>query len=76
MSPVARTCVPPHSSTLKPGIDTTRTWSPYFSPNSAIAPAAMASCVAFTSVCTGVFRSTCSLTIRSISSSCSRRQRR
>ena len=38
MSPVARTCVPPHSSMLKPGIDTTRTRSPYFSPNSAIAP--------------------------------------
>ena len=50
MSPVARTCVPPHSSRLKPGIDTTRTRSPYFSPNSAMAPAAIASCVAFTSV--------------------------
>ena len=44
MSPVARTCVPPHSSRLKPGIETTRTVSPYFSPNSAIAPAAIASC--------------------------------
>ena len=52
MSPVARTCVPPHSSTLKPGIETTRTWSPYFSPKSAIAPAAIASCVFFTSVWT------------------------
>ena len=72
MSPVARTCVPPHSSTLKPGIDTTRTRSPYFSPNSAIAPAAIASCVFFTSVCTGVFRRICSLTMRSISSDCSR----
>ena len=30
--------MPPHSSTLKPGIDTTRTRSPYFSPKSAIAP--------------------------------------
>ena len=30
MSPVARTCVPPQSSTLKPGTETTRTWSPYF----------------------------------------------
>ena len=56
MSPVARTCVPPHSSTLKPGIDTTRTRSPYFSPKSAIAPAAIASSVERTSVCTGVLR--------------------
>ena len=52
MSPVARTCVPPHSSTLKPGTDTTRTRSPYFSPNSAMAPAAMASSVDRTSVWT------------------------
>ena len=50
MSPVARTCVPPHSSVLKPGTDTTRTLSPYFSPKSAIAPAAIASSVSFTSV--------------------------
>ena len=64
MSPVARTCVPPHSSMLKPGIDTTRTRSPYFSPNSAIAPAAIASSVERTSVCTGVLRTTCSLTMR------------
>ena len=55
ISPVARTCVPPHSSRLKPGIETTRTVSPYFSPKSAIAPAAIASCVALTSVWTGVF---------------------
>ena len=55
ISPVARTCVPPHSSVLKPGIDTTRTVSPYFSPKSAIAPAAIASSVAFTSVMTAVF---------------------
>ena len=30
MSPVADTCVPPHSSTLKPGTLTTRTLSPCF----------------------------------------------
>ena len=52
MSPVARTCVPPHSSRLKPGTLTTRTLSPYFSPNSAIAPAAIASSVERTSVVT------------------------
>ena len=72
MSPVARQCVPPHSSMLKPGTDTTRTVSPYFSPNSAIAPPAIASSVRFTSVCTGVLTNTCEFTMRSISSSCSR----
>ena len=41
---------------LKPGTETTRTVSPYFSPNSAMAPAATASCVGRTSVCTGVLR--------------------
>ena len=72
MSPVARTCVPPHSSVLKPGTDTTRTVSPYFSPKSAIAPAAIASSVSFTSVVTGVFSRIRALTIASISSHCSR----
>ena len=46
MSPVRRTWVPPHSSTEQPSvlprrrspIETTRTSSPYFSPNSARAP--------------------------------------
>ena len=33
MSPVRVTCVPPHSSLLKSGMETTRTCSPYFSPN-------------------------------------------
>ena len=33
MSPVRVTCVPPQSSLLKSGMETTRTWSPYFSPN-------------------------------------------
>ena len=72
MSPVALTCVPPHSSMLKPGTLTTRTLSPYFSPNSAIAPAAIASCVERTSVVTGVLRQICSLTIRSMRSISSR----
>ncbi len=66
MSPVARTCVPPQSSMLKPGIETTRTRSPYFSPKSAIAPCAIASSVDLTSVGTGVLRTICSLTMRSI----------
>ena len=38
ISPVRPTCVPPHSSLLNVSIETTRTLSPYFSPNSAIAP--------------------------------------
>ena len=39
ISPVTPTCVPPHSSREKPSpISTMRTTSPYFSPNSAIAP--------------------------------------
>src|SRR3970040_2331299 len=35
--PVVRTWVPPHSSRDTPGTSTTRTRSPYFSPNSAMA---------------------------------------
>ena len=54
----------------KPGTETTRTRSPYFSPKSAMAPEAMASCVAFTSVRTGVFFRICSLTTCSISTIC------
>ena len=73
MSPVAETCVPPHSSMLKPGTLTTRTLSPYFSPKSAIAPAAIASSGdTSTSVFTGVLRHICSLTMRSMRSSSSR----
>ena len=38
ISAVERTCVPPQSSTDQPSTSTTRTTSPYFSPNSIIAP--------------------------------------
>ncbi len=41
--PVVRTWVPPHSSSDTPGTSTTRTTSPYFSLNSAIAPRPIAS---------------------------------
>ena len=65
MSPVRRTCVPPHSSTDQPSvlpppspIATTRTSSPYFSPNSARAPDARASSSAISRVVTGEFCST------------------
>ena len=72
MSPVAATCVPPHSSMLNPGMLTTRTVSPYFSPNNAMAPDAIASDVGRTFVSTAVFFRICSLTIRSMRSSSSR----
>ena len=73
MSPVARTCVPPHSSVLNEPSPTatTRTLSPYFSPNSAMAPEAIASCVLRTAVLTGSFFRMAALTIRSTSSNCS-----
>ena len=43
ISAVVATCVPPHSSRETPSISTIRTMSPYFSPNSAIAPSRWAS---------------------------------
>ena len=45
ISAVVRTCVPPHSSRdqVPSPTSTMRTTSPYFSPNSAIAPSALAS---------------------------------
>ncbi len=74
MSPVRRTCVPPHSSTDQPmalplpsPMATTRTSSPYFSPNSARAPDAIASSTAISRVVTGEFCSTMSLAISSTS---------
>ncbi len=68
ISPVRPTCVPPHSSRLNPGTETTRTSSPYFSPNSAMAPVAMAWSSGMTRVSTGVLRRICSFTSRSTSS--------
>mmetsp|Transcript_7452 Transcript_7452/g.26223 ORF Transcript_7452/g.26223 Transcript_7452/m.26223 type:complete len:285 (-) Transcript_7452:15-869(-) len=41
-SAVFATCVPPHSSIDTPGTSTTRTVSPYFSPNIIVAPASFA----------------------------------
>ena len=65
MSPVAATWVPPHSSVLKrpSPIATTRTRSPYFSPNSAVAPSAIACCVSLTVVWTTELARIASLTI-------------
>ena len=52
MEPVRLTCVPPHNSIETPGTSTTRTTSPYFSPNMAVAPAALASASGISSVST------------------------
>ena len=67
ISAVERTCVPPQSSREKPSISTTRTMSPYFSPNSIIAPSLRASSIGVSKMRTGWFAKTCSLTIRSTS---------
>ena len=74
ISPVRRTWVPPQSSTDQPRplpvgspIDTTRTSSPYFSPNRARAPEFFASSTLIRRVSTGVFCSTISLAMSSIS---------
>ena len=80
--PARFTCVPPHSSTDQPSvlpppapIDTTRTSSPYFSPNSARAPAARASSTAISRVVTSPFCSMTSLAMSSTRRSSSARDR-
>ena len=74
ISPVRRTCVPPQSSTeygrgpLSPSlvpIETTRTSSPYFSPNSARAPDSRASSSPISRVTTGSFLSMMALAMSS-----------
>ena len=57
--------MPPQSSREKPSISTTRTSSPYFSPNSIVAPSFRASSIGVTNVRTGIASKTFSLTIRS-----------
>ena len=66
ISPVRCTCRPPHSSIEKglPSlstlpIDNTRTVSPYFSPNSAIAPLAWAAAMSSSSAVAGVLAKIC-----------------
>ena len=80
MSPVRSACVPPHSSTeyfspSAPPIDSTRTSSPYFSPNSAMAPAAIASSGVISRVSTELFSRMRSLTSSSTVRSSSGRDR-
>src|SRR5437870_5178805 len=72
ISAVHRTWVPPQSSVEKPGISTTRTSSPYFSPKSIIAPSFRASSIGVTKARTGRFSKIFRLTRRSTSSRCSR----
>mmetsp|Transcript_40443 Transcript_40443/g.89848 ORF Transcript_40443/g.89848 Transcript_40443/m.89848 type:complete len:325 (-) Transcript_40443:1353-2327(-) len=67
ISDVLRTWVPPHSSMDTPGTSTTRTTSSYFSPNMAVAPAALASSRAMTCVLRGVASDTQMLMRRSTS---------
>ena len=59
--------VPPHSSRAQSPTEMTRTWSPYFSPNSAIAPDLRASSWVISSACTARSASTRSLTRASTS---------
>ena len=54
MSPVRSTCVPPQNSREEP-MSSTRTSSPYFSPNSIIAPDFFASSIGMTCARVGVF---------------------
>ncbi len=51
--PLARQCVPPHSSWLNPSTRIVRTLSPYFSSKNASAPAAWASAIVIHSMLTG-----------------------
>ena len=55
-------CVPPQNSSESSPIFTTRTVSPYFSPNRAVAPSFCASAIGRTIVSTGSPRSTISET--------------
>ena len=77
ISAVERTCVPPHSSREKSPspISTIRTTSPYFSPNSAIAPSARASSSVVVIGRTGWFSTIQALTWSSTSRSSCARQR-
>jgi len=68
---VLATCVPPQNSFENSPMQTTRTVSPYFSPNSAVAPVFLASSIVITCVTTGMASAIFSLTIFSTFSSSS-----
>ena len=65
MLAVLATCVPPQNSLEKSPIHTTLTFSPYFSPKSAIAPVFLASSIVIIFVSTGIASAIFSLTISS-----------
>ena len=69
MSPVRCTCVPPHSSRLLP-MSSTRTSSPYFSPNSIIAPIFCASSMRITRACVAALARISALTSASTCAIC------
>ena len=75
ISAVLAACVPPQSSRengwSSAPTETTRTTSPYFSPNRATAPAALASSMPMTRVTTGLEAKICWLTRSSTALSCS-----
>ena len=84
-SPVAPTCVPPHNSILYfSSIMTTRTTSPYFSPNNAIAPNCIASSFDISLITTGMLArifsftifSTCSISSFVIFAKCEKSKRK
>ena len=72
ISAVLATWVPPQSSRETSSTSITRTQSPYFSPNSAIAPSASASARSISSARTGLLALTQSLTRSSIARTSSR----
>src|SRR5262245_1501206 len=71
MSPVRRTCVPPHSSMEKSPMRTTWTRSPYLSPKKASAPALIASSYDISSLVTSTLARTEAFTSSSIACSSS-----
>jgi len=71
ITPVCGTCVPAQNSLEKSPIVTTRTLSPYFSPNNAIAPVFFASSTLMISVLTVRSSAIFSFTIFSTSASSS-----
>mmetsp|Transcript_9639 Transcript_9639/g.38984 ORF Transcript_9639/g.38984 Transcript_9639/m.38984 type:complete len:393 (-) Transcript_9639:1749-2927(-) len=70
ISAVLATWVPPQSSMDTPGTSTTRTTSPYFSPNMAVAPRLLASAMGISRATRSVASPIQPLTSASISSSC------
>ena len=65
ISAVLFTCIPPHNSIENGAILTTRTISPYFSPNKAIAPIDLASSILISWIRTSIALQISSFTLRS-----------